>query len=315
MKLRLSAKGVRWPWPPLFAGLVCSGVGFGLGGMAWQDDIDALQHLQDEVPALQSRLAASPVSVSPNERVATSAQPRAALFRPDARQAAVFWPVLQQGLQGQGLQLQSMKPGPLESAAGWPTQTVVLDVQGRWDDWRAFEQQLDRHAPWWTVMRWQVTPLAAGANGRSDAGQVRMQWHFQWGWQPASAAASPAPAAPVFGPDVSDGPAAPAADMAVSLFAEPGVEPTLPAAAQTAQTAGPAERWPVQALRLQGVWQQGGVWHAVLGRGLDQVAVAPGQAVGREAYRVLRVSADEVVLQPPHSGQAPLRLGWSGGGR
>lgn len=314
MRFQFASKSVPWPWRPLFAGLVCAGVGFELGGVAWQDDIDAMQQLQDELPALQSRLAALAAPALPNGRSADSGQPRPAHVRPDARQAAAFWPVLQQRLLGQGLQLQSLQPGPLESAAGWPTQTVVLDVQGPWHDWRTFEQRLDRHAPWWTVMRWQVTPVAAATNGRSDARQVRMQWHLQWAWQAASAV-SPAEVATVLGLDGWDGPEVPVAVMPASLFAEPGPEPPLPAVAHTAQAAGPAGRWPVQALRLQGIWQQGGVLHAVLGSGLEQVVVAPGQAVGREAYRVLRVGADEVVLQPPHPGQASLRLGWSGGGR
>ena len=102
--------------------------------------------------------------------------------------------------------------------------------------------------------------------------------------------------------------------MANPLFAEVALERPAAAMVDARRTTGPARDWPVQDLRLQGIWQQSGVLHAVLGGGLDQVVVAPGQAVGREAYRVRRVGMDEVVLQAPGDGRL-LHLGWTGGPR
>lgn len=333
----------HWPWQPLMAGLLCAGVGFVAGGVPWQDEIDALQHLQQQVSALHSRLAAIPLTLAPNAADAdrrdgaqndplndTLHGPKKAPAWLDVRQAASFWPELQQGLKAQGLQLQALKPGPQEVLAGGLTQTVLLDLQGDWDDWRLFEQQLDRHVPGWAMSRWQVTPLQAGANGPGDAGQVRMQWHVQWAWRevemagPAQGAAQTG--APPRGGEWLGLVAVSAPVRTASLFAEPGrvarpqsiVQSNAQSNAQSVATpewVGPVEQWPVQALRFQGVWQQAGVLHAVLGSGLQQVVVVPGQAVGREAYRVLHVGADEVVLQPPHATQAPLRLGWSGGGK
>lgn len=322
--MKLATSVHHWPWQPLIAGLLCAGVGFVVGGVPWQDEIDALQHLQQEVPALHSRLAAMPVVPAPSAGAADADLRRAELNGPqrltnwpDVRQAAAFWPGLQQRLQGRGLQLQSLKPGPQEVLAGWSTQTVLLDVQGLWDHWRMFEQQLDQYVPGWVVSRWQVTPLQAAANGSGDTGQVRMQWHVQWAW-PADVSAVSAEASLPGGGEWPDGLAVLAPARTAPLFAVPGVATSPQSNAQSAVTTelvGPAAQWPVQALRFQGVWQQAGVLHAVLGSGLQQVVVAPGQAVGREAYRVLRVGPDEVVLQPPHAAQAPLRLGWSGGGK
>jgi Tfp pilus assembly protein PilP len=71
-------------------------------------------------------------------------------------------------------------------------------------------------------------------------------------------------------------------------------------------------RWPVRDLQLKGIWQQQGLAHAVLGRGLQQVVVVPGQRVGREDLRVLRVAETEVILLPADAAGPPLHLSLPG---
>lgn len=272
-------------------------LGAGLGAWWWQQDIESLQHLREEVVTLQSKLQPEPVKAP-----TTATAPVRWTDWPDAAGGAAVWPWLLQGLQVQALQVQSLRPGAVEWVAGLPEQTVVLEVQGRWSDWLAFERQLDRHAPWWTPLQWQVVP-AAGAD------QVRMQWHWRWAWRPESAQARHAFAPPLWAPATSDG-------RAVLLFEGPGSAAETAAANLPEPASGPdPSSWAVQSLRLLGIWQQEGVAHAVLGHGPDRVVLAVGQRVGRTGHRLVHVGEAQAVLQAPERSEPPLHLVLTGGVR
>lgn len=299
--MRATARWVPMPLdgPAGLALALGAAAGLGLGTWPWLGDIDAWQGLRQALEGLQGP---RPATSAPDRSGGTPPDPQPSpAAGPGARWADDLWQDLQQGLQAHGLQLQALRPGPVETGVSGSTRTLDLEVLGRWADWRAFERTLDRQAPGWTVNRWQVTPVGVGP------GQVRLQWQLRWDGQ--------AKGAPLPGLQAAHGHSGRARPlpMASPLFGEPPPAPSLAPATEAATPSGPARQWPVQALRLQGFWQQSGARHAVLGQGLEQVVVAPGQVVGREAYRVLRVGADEVVLAPPGGGMTTLRLGGRGG--
>lgn len=148
----------RPSWRHLTVAGICTGAGLWLGGWPWQDDIDALQRLRGEVQALQDQPSPAKAAEPP---LITTLPAESRSVWPDVRQTDAIWSRLQLQLQAHRLQLLALQPGPLEWLAGWPTQVVALEVQGRWEDWRRFERWLDQGMPWWTVTRWQATPLAA----------------------------------------------------------------------------------------------------------------------------------------------------------
>lgn len=294
----LSQRWARWPQWAL-AVLACC-VGGWLASGFWHDDIQALEQLRETVARLQSQL-----QPQVSEGLTPDARPEGAdlVSPPDSLQATQAWPWLQRRLQAHSLQLLALRPGPLESSAQGQTQTVALEVQGRWSDWLAFERMLHQHAPWWTVSQWQVVP-------GGEVGQTRMQWHVRWGWRVPGAQQPLAFEFPHW--SVAMAPEA----SAHRVFDEPQRTASAVQADERAP-ALPADsgRWPVATLRLHGVWQQNGVAHAVLAAGQHPLVVAPGQRVGLEDYRVHQVTADEVVLQPLAAGGREVRLGWRGGSR
>ena len=302
-------------WAPLasqnasaaLSGAALALLGWFLGQSLWQGEIEALEQLRGEVRVLQGQVRPG-VPDGPVRQAL--AHPAGQQLEPDSRHAPQVWPWLQQRLQAHGLQVQALRPGVLEGAAALPVQTVVLELQGRWSDWLAFERELGQHAPWWTVAQWQVTPAGVPQ-------QVRMQWHLRWGWRPPALAPTPAPA-----PDLPDWPVGESTAGGLDLFDAPQSRNALASASATAPAPAPEPsrgsdpaRWSVQGLRLQGIWQQAGVAHAVLGQGLHQVVVKPGQRVGSEGYRVWQVGADAVILRAAGARSPDIRLDWTGGSR
>lgn len=259
----------------------------------------SLQALQTEVAQLQAR--AAPVA---------NPQPAATLDHlpdwPTPGDAAAAWSWLPQRLQAHGLQLLSLQPQAPTVARGLPEQPVVLRLQGRWSDWLALEQALNAHAPWWLTVAWQVL--------RADpaTGEVRIELQARLGWLPPALQQDPPPARAW--PAWQAQPVRSEADA--GLFASPSTAvlaaATASAAADGASAAMPRSRdprqWPVSAWRLQGVWQQAGVAHAVLAAGSELLIVVPGQRIGRDGHRVGRVSDVQVELVGGRVAVPPLHL-------
>lgn len=271
--------------------------------------------LEAEVARSQARLPPVPVP----QAVSVPAVPTSAASGtadsppwPQPHQTDFLWPWLQQRARAQGLTVLALRPQSAEAAnpgppgAGKPAlpeQTVLLHLQGRWDDWLALSRDLVEHASWWLVTHWLVVP--------ADAGEVRIELQARAGLWPTMA--------PVPDGAVWTGPHWPVARVTpqAALFGMPqakGLAQTHegePAPAAPLPPSPDPRQWPVHDLHLQGVWQQSGQWHAVLGAGLSQTTVRAGQRVGQQGYHVQRVGLDGVVLRAPSNGPA-LHLGWQG---
>lgn len=279
--------------------LVFSG-GLGLVAWCWPLDREALQTLREEVDRLQAERS-SPQHKSP--RVAGGADARSPYApvpdEPALAEADTVWPWLQARMQAQGLQVQALRPQAVTTKDGLPQQAVTLQLQGRWQDWLALQAALSAHAPWWVIDQWQVSPLAAGSE------VVRIELQARLGLRPP---ALPGPGMPR---DWSRWPVADAPPTAAgsTLFALASVAApaTSGREATDALPAHPHE-WPLDRLRLLGVWRQAGVPHAVVGVGQGSVVLGVGQRIGREAYRVHRIGDDHVELLATDPRGPALRL-------
>ena len=218
-----------------------------------------------------------------------------------------LWPWLQQGAQVHGLQVLALRPQKPDkvgvAAHALPEQTLLLHVQGRWPAWQAWSQTWPAQAPWLLPTQWQVVPAGAGAN----EGEVRIELQARVGLWPSTLQDPHGPAWSALpwpleqaAPDAGAGPFGGHADRGAAVVA-----PVL-----SSLSSDPGQ-WPVQAIRLQGVWQQAGQWHAVLGAGLSQTTVRAGQQVGQERYRVHKVGMEGVELRAVTHGAA-LHLTWQG---
>ena len=194
--------------------------------------------------------------------------------------------------------MQAIQPLPLDkgnTARALHEQAVQWRLQGRWRDWLAWGQALEVHAPWWVFDHWLVLPAGT-------PGEVRIELQARLGLQGQRAAARVWPTWPVS--------PAPVPGVGAQLFDPPGER--VESAPVAAVPQGQPLQWPVRELRLLGIWQQAGVCHAVLGAGPDWLVVSPGQWVGREHYRVLRVSASGLDLGAASAVDPPLHLGFQG---
>ncbi len=277
--------------------------GLGLVAWCWPLGREALQTLREEVGRLQAERSA-PQRKSP--RVAGGADARS----PDApvpdepalAEADAVWPWLQARMQAQGLQVQALRPQAVTTKDGLPQQAVTLQLQGRWQDWLALQAALSAHAPWWVIDQWQVSPVPSGSEA------VRIELQARLGLRPP---ALPGPGMPRdWSRDWPRGPVAaalPATRSALFASAAGAVPATSGPEAAGALPAHPHE-WPLDRLRLLGVWRQAGVPHAVIGAGQGTVVLGVGQRIGREAYRVHRIGDDHVELLATDPRGPALRL-------
>ena len=282
----------HWAVSVLAAGAACAGVWW------WgAQSLEAWDALEAEVAQLTAMSGSQHAT-----RSAVAAPVPAGSVLPDwptPDEAASVWPWLQQRLQEQGLQVLAIQPLPFDrgnAARALPEQAVLWRLQGRWRDWLAWGRALEVHAPWWVFDHWTVLP--AGTSG-----EVRIELQARLGLQGQRAAAARIwPTWPL--------PQAPAQGVGAQLFDPPGPQVESGPVAPVAH--GQPQQWPARELRLLGIWQQAGVHHAVLGAGPDWLVVSPGQRVGREHYRVLRVSASGLDLGAASAADPPLHLGFQG---
>ncbi len=281
---------------PLAAGLV----GVMVSWLLWPLDTEGLDALRQEVVQLQAQEHAQRKGLPSAPTGSAARQQEPMPDEPDLAEGTMVWPWLQQRLRSQGLQVQVLRPQAVSRPQALPEQAVAMRLQGRWRDWLAFQEALNRHAPWWVIDQWQVVPVGP----QSD--EVRIELQARLGFRPSALQAERTvprvwPEWPVLG----DGRPMPGAD----LFAQAHT-PLATASTAEAQAPLPADPrdWPVHALRLLGVWQQAGTAHAVLGDGLNQVVVKQGQRIGREAYRVRRIGDGQVELGAAGATGQVLRL-------
>ena len=293
----------------LMRAMAC-GIGMVVAWLLWPVDTEALDALRLEVAQLQTEVHAqlhAPLQV-PQRQAAQSAPAGSTAQKvlmphephePDLAESVRVWPWLQQRLRAQGLQVQVLRPQAVATSSPLPQQGVAMRLQGRWRDWLDFEAAMHSHAPWWVIDQWQVVPVGP----QSD--EVRIELQARLGFRPPALQDKRPPRVWPEWPVVAGGQPTPGADLFARLPMSGGTP--LVSEAPSPLPSDP-RGWPVQALRLLGVWQQAGTAHAVLGDGLNQVVVTQGQRIGREAYRVRWIGDDQVELGATTATALVLRL-------
>ena len=296
LRARLTPEGQRHL---LVLTLAFSG-GLGLVAWLWPFDHEALEALRKEVDRLQMELPARSHKGPQKPHAADSGSQDMALpDEPALAEADGVWPWLQARMQSQGLQVQSLRPQAVTTTDGLPQQAVSLQLQGRWHDWRALEAALNAHAPWWVIDQWQVAPVAAASE------TVRIELQARLGLRPAALPPSQTPRIWPGWPVVAAPPTLAAGALSASAQHAAAAAPDREAADLV--SADPRS-WPIDRLRLHGVWWQAGVPYAVLGVGQDRVALGVGQRIGREGYRVHRIGDDHAELLATNPLGTALRL-------
>lgn len=286
-------RGLSPVWRTRCTGLsLGAGLGLVLLALIWGDEMQQAWVLHEALAQMQAKhqrvgaiLAASDVVPSQGDAALTLPQ------GPGMQERDAAWLWLQQGLQAQGLKVEALRPEPLEAGATLASQLAHVRLSGAWTDWVAASQHMATHSPWWDWQQWQVQPLGA-------QGQVQVEARLRLWFRPdraQSTSVQPWPAWPV----VRTGASTP-------LFGggdAPAAKSAMPAEA-SAPAASPA--W-----QLLGVWTQAGERRVVLGHGAEWTVLAPGQALGPQAYRLDGVDAQGARLKGARAGQT-LLLPWEG---
>ena len=233
---------------------------------------------------------------------------------PNLEHQGVIWLQFSQLLSQHAVELRSLRPVPDALPAPLPSQAVAVRLHGQFDDWVSVWSALNVSGPVWSIDRLRITPQAPGV----DIEAVLRVWLGDGtvpGVMAEPDATAPGPIGPpgvrsaVFWQEPKLVVAAPGKAWAVSDTLVPQVQegeanaakPWAPATVDRVQmlagvaalSADPAQ-WPVDRVRLLGVWHQAQEAHAILAAGPHWVRARVGQQVGD--HRLGSIHAQEVHL-------------------
>lgn len=319
----------RWRWLARRWAFALGGWVVGMLGVGgWQlEALQALRESEAQVLDLQAKLQAQVQAeqlkpgpgLGPEAAltIPTGPPPVMAWWPVPGTQAAV-WPQLARWMAQHGLRLLSLRPEPHSSVGAWPSQAVSLRLQGRFEDWVNAWAALNARGPMWGLERMRITPQDGGV----AIDVVLRLWLSTEPTLMSKSAGTPAltewmPAPVVFaqrsgaGAPVFVATATPSATLSGVGAGLKVVEP-LPPSAVTA-SAGPAESrasppnmptlspdpadWPLEEVRLAGVWQQGQEVQPILMAGPHWALARLGQRIGPQGHVVKSIYAGEVHLR------------------
>jgi len=318
----------RWRWLARRWAFALAGFMAGLLGVGgWQfDALQALWESEAQVSMLQRQLQVHlqqrPTDQAPGAATAMFSPkgppPAMAAWPAEGTQAGV-WPQVERLMVQHGLRLLSLQLEPPSSVGVWPSQTVTLRLEGRFEDWVAVWAALNARGPFWGIERLRITPQSAGV--AVDA-VLRLWLSPRSAGMPAQAnlptdlMAGDVPhaqriraSAPVFVPT--------AAPPEASFVAAAGLKAEAPmpgsaglgilsntlAKESRAPTPPPPMLspdpvdWPLDQVRLMGVWQSEQDVQLILQAGPHWVAARVGQRIGPNGHVVHGVHAQEVHLR------------------
>lgn len=278
-------------------------------GVLWAQE-QQLQSLQGQLAQLKSQTHQAQVQ---GPKAAQQASPQGLAQLPNLEHQGVIWLQFSQLLAQHAVELRSLRPVPDALPAPLPSQAVAVRLHGQFDDWAAVWRAMNANGPVWSIDRLRITPQSPGV----DIEAVLRVWLGD-GPGPDDMAHADRPTAglpaltsvrsAVFWQEpgqVVDAPgkswamqaAAPSVQEVTAHEAQPPepatAERAQPLASKAALSADPAQ-WPVDRVRLLGVWHQAQDAHAILAAGPHWVRARVGQQVGD--YRLGSIHAQEVHL-------------------
>ena len=329
-------ESLRWPhlqrlaerWLRIW-GFALSGLGVGLCGV-WltQSEVsDGHEQAVQAVAGLQQQWATLPgvLSAKP-EKPLSSVEQNMLASLPGAIRQEHIWGDVQEALNQHGLHLLSLRPMPPTGAdarnGGLSSQAMTVQLRGRFEDWTRMWATCALTGPLCAMDRISVLATAQADEVQIDA--VLRVWMRPGEIGVLEGAGHDALFAPVsveqrpplrrgvvlFSPVKAV--AVPAAGEALRVSATTDPKPLLAqgavgAAALDALPEDPRQ-WPLDRVRLVGVWRQGTQQQAILSAGAHWTRVVQGQHVTLEGHRVVAITDEGVTLR---RAQEPLvRLHW-----
>lgn len=325
--------GDRWRWLLRRWVFALSGFGIAFAGLgSWQlGTLEALWVSESQTQALRSQLQT--LSTQPPVRPGSVAAanlpngpPPVMGFWPVFGTQAAVWPQLERVFVQHGLRLLSLRPEPLGPAGAWPSQAVAIRLQARFDDWVAVWQALNARGPVWSIERLRITPQEGGvaidavlrlwlspSQGGilSGADQPAI---VGWFSNPEPSTLRSRVVSPVFvpWPVLATSISAPPVLAAVLGTQKAGSDPALAALERPLKGfANASDRvgmfapifspdpvsWPLEQVRLAGVWQQAHDKQFILQAGPHWVRAHVGQAIGTAGHVVESIHDQEVHLR------------------
>lgn len=319
----------RWRW--LVRRWIFAVMGFAAGLMAvtvWQfEAFSALWHQKVEVRDLHLKLAVLKEQVAqPPTQSNAPRTPSDVLARlPTQNRQALIWLNFSRLLEQHGVHLQSLRPVSSVVPAPLASQAVAVRLQAEFDDWVAVWAALNAHSPAWSVDRLRMTPQGesldieavlrvwfgdgsdisawtlTNAVSPSESPSAGVQSAVFWQKPRALALAQPmrmgdAARRESTGHSGATGQAQLAKAVDVDLPPGSPVTPSF--------SADPLH-WPLDRIRLLGVWHHAQDSQAILSAGPHWIQARAGQRLGPMGHRVDHIDAHEVHLR---AHQGPVKV-------
>ena len=262
-------------------------------GVLWAQE-DQLQSLQGQLAQLKSQTRQAQIQ---GQKAAQQASPQGLAQLPNLEHQGLIWLQFSQLLAQHAVELRSLRPVPDALPAPLPSQAVAVRLQGQFDDWVAVWRAMNANGPVWSIDRLRITPQAPGvdieavlrvwlgdgpgqdfmalsdkaAAGLTGLASVRSGVFWQ---EPELVVEVPGKAWSVSGaslPQVQEGEATPS---------EPVTADRSQRLASTDPLSVDPAQWPVERVRLLGVWHHAQEAHAILAAGPHWVRARVGQQVG-----------------------------------
>ena len=305
--LRRCRAAATSPWPLWLWCAAALGSALGGGALAWSwlpDAPDTLT-LQTQIQDAQSRLQSldqrwKALRAESTQPTPWDGPPVSSTWPSTRQSEAVVWALFEHAQQ-QSLQMDSFQPEPYQTMQGRTTRSVQVRLQGRWPQVLAWSQAVFQQVALWVPERWQ---LKAGQEGQVLLEAV-LRLHLRpepeaAGLKPAQAEAETStqfsvesfralPAVPMTG-RVRDPFQVPPALQIQLKVGDPEVHPLL--------------RWPLEQLKLVGVFSHQHQWHGVVLTPAGLYAVTQGDRLGAEGGRVLAVQATALEVRLPTTSKA-----------
>ncbi len=320
----------RWRWLARRWAFAMGGLLVGmLGVVGWQFEAfqtlrESEAHVLDLKAKLLAQVQTAQIKPAPGAALITPTGPPPVMAKwPVQGTQAAVWPQLERWMAQHGLRLLSLRPEPASPLGAWPSQAVALQLQGRFDDWVIAWAALNAQGPVWGMERLRITPQEGGV--AIDA--VLRLWLSPEATLMSNSDGTPKPTewmpapvlkgrhlgalAPVF---VTTGlPSETSSGVTAGLKA---VDPLPLSAGRAFRSSAkalesldsrpptpmptvspdPAD-WPLDQVRLVGVWQQGQSVHPILVAGPHWTLARLGQRIGPQGHVVNSIFAGEVHLR------------------
>ena len=326
----------RWRWLARRWAFALAGLGLGsLGVCSGQlQALDALWESEAQVHDLRAQLLAQQKQTSNGPAAqadlnAPSGPPQVMAWWPVQGTQSAVWPPLERLFAQHGVRLLSLRPEPASPMGAWPSQAVALRLQARFDDWVAVWSAMNTRGPVWGIERLRVTP---------QGGEVAIEAVLRLWLSPAATstpgggaalapgAMFPSPASvalrsravgPVFvttpSPIVASSVAAlnfkdedpVSSQTGADLQSRTSAQENRASVLQTALFSPDPADWPLEQVRLAGIWQHAQDVQLILMAGPHWVPARVGQRIGTQGHVVQSIHAREVHLR---AAQGPVQV-------